>query len=1179
MAAIFISHSSEDNEQAGRLKEWLGEIGFDQLFLDFDKHLGIPLGSDWENHLYREMERCQAVLLVLTSNWLNSKWCFAEFAQARALGKTIYVVLETPQGETAIARDLQVCNLVIDPEGGKERLRLALQEALLVAQAGFALPPNRAPYPGLVSFAAEDAAVFFGRDGEINNIFEWVRSERSRRKKGLAILGGSGTGKSSLLKAGILPRLGRERDATGVASFVVVPPVRPGDSPLRELLAALRTIDPTLTLADLSAATTSTAARDLVDRLCAAAGAPRAVLVVAVDQAEELFAAADREQADAFAAFLVALAAGDTPARLLLTLRADHLEDIQRIEGLADAIEVLPIKPMPIERLSEIVKGPARRADLLVEDALVEAIKSDATSLDALPLVAFVLRELYDRYGHATRRLERVHYDAMRLGDLSPLEAAVRRKAEETIGGAATNDLAALREAFVPGLVRINEEGVYVRRAALRSTLPEAALPLVEKLVGARLLVENQDELGARIEVAHEALFRVWPMLAGWLVEERDFLIGKSRIERLHEDYQRLPAAERDRGLLSGILLERARGWLDRYPRRFTQDERAFIRRSARQAAIRARVGQALFAAAIVLAIGLAGSGIWAWQQRNAAVAARHEAEEQTRVAQAQRARADKDFAAAKQAIRSLVVDVAQGLADATGVPVATIRGVLETVKATVGDLTVAEPEDKGLQRIRLLMLRDFTDTYQKAGDQADATASAEQGLAIARALVKDAGNAAAQRDLSLSLNDIGEVKLAAGDRLGALAAFQESLAITRELAKDNGNAEAQHDLAASLDRVGYVELQSGDREGGLRAYQECLAIRRELAKRKATVEAQHDLSLSLDKIADVKLQAGDTEGALADAKESLAIARELAKDKAHFRSQDDLAWSLDELGDVKLQAGDSGGATAAYQEGLTIRRELATDKGNANAQRNLAGTLDRIGYAKLQAGDTEGALAANEESLAIARELVKDKGNADAQRDLSVTLDRFGDLKLKTGDIAGTLAAYQESLAIGRELARDKGNEDAQRDLATSLGKIREAEWQAGDRAAALAAAEEHVAIDRELYKADQTPAAKSDLAGALGGLSFALLCTNRSQDALDRAQEALALDPAMLRNAAFRAHALLFLGHVDEAKAIYLSDKDKPIGDGRTFAQAVKDDYAMFRKLGIDLPAMKQIEALLSA
>jgi hypothetical protein len=81
---IFISHSSRDVDAAARLRHWLADQSFDQLFLDFDKHLGIPPGDDWERRLYLEVARSHAVILVVTANWHESKWCWLEFTQARA---------------------------------------------------------------------------------------------------------------------------------------------------------------------------------------------------------------------------------------------------------------------------------------------------------------------------------------------------------------------------------------------------------------------------------------------------------------------------------------------------------------------------------------------------------------------------------------------------------------------------------------------------------------------------------------------------------------------------------------------------------------------------------------------------------------------------------------------------------------------------------------------------------------------------------------------------------------------------------------------------------------------------------------------------------------------------------------------------------------------------------------
>src|ERR1700674_3734431 len=111
MARVFISHASKDAEEARRLLEWLRSRGFDGAFLDFDQYTGIPPGADWERTLYREIARADAVLLVFTANWIASKWCFAEFTQARALGKAIFPLIESPAGETFVAPDIQHLDL------------------------------------------------------------------------------------------------------------------------------------------------------------------------------------------------------------------------------------------------------------------------------------------------------------------------------------------------------------------------------------------------------------------------------------------------------------------------------------------------------------------------------------------------------------------------------------------------------------------------------------------------------------------------------------------------------------------------------------------------------------------------------------------------------------------------------------------------------------------------------------------------------------------------------------------------------------------------------------------------------------------------------------------------------------------------------------------------------------
>jgi TIR domain len=119
-ARIFISHSSRDDEPARRMKAWLKAQGFENTFPDKDKLTGIP-PADWEKTLYREIERSHAVVIIQTPQWLASKWCVAEFTQARALGKAILPVIETLTGDTRISPDIQTLDLTDDPRAQTSR--------------------------------------------------------------------------------------------------------------------------------------------------------------------------------------------------------------------------------------------------------------------------------------------------------------------------------------------------------------------------------------------------------------------------------------------------------------------------------------------------------------------------------------------------------------------------------------------------------------------------------------------------------------------------------------------------------------------------------------------------------------------------------------------------------------------------------------------------------------------------------------------------------------------------------------------------------------------------------------------------------------------------------------------------------------------------------------------------
>jgi hypothetical protein len=128
MTAIFISHSSTDNETSAKMKAWLEAQGHTSLFLDFDPEKGIKGDSDWEQTLYQQLRQCQAVIALLTPNWLASKWCFAELVQARERGKAIFPVKVLPCEAGGIFSDIQHIDLTAQPEEGYNGLRIGLLE-------------------------------------------------------------------------------------------------------------------------------------------------------------------------------------------------------------------------------------------------------------------------------------------------------------------------------------------------------------------------------------------------------------------------------------------------------------------------------------------------------------------------------------------------------------------------------------------------------------------------------------------------------------------------------------------------------------------------------------------------------------------------------------------------------------------------------------------------------------------------------------------------------------------------------------------------------------------------------------------------------------------------------------------------------------------------------------------
>lgn len=582
MGSIFISHSSRDAHVAGELRVRLAERGYHSVFLDFDPQVGIPAGRDWEKELYARLRACHALIVLCSEHSMASRWCFAEITHAKALGKHLFPIRIDGTPVDGLLTERQVIDATAGWEEAYSRLWGGLLSAGLDPNAPMSWDPARPPYPGLLAFQEEDAAVFFGRDAEIRRGLDLLNQlHRFGGPRLVLVLGASGSGKSSLARAGLLPRLRRDFSA-----WLPLDPFRPLDRPFAELARVVAAgfaragkprdwdaIQDRLLRDGASAEEMRDRFAALLEELREASDRREGTVLLSIDQCEELLAQAAAGELERFLPFLASLLRAPGNRLLVLgTLRSDFLGTWQQQPSLQGIpFESLPVGPMAQEALAQVIAGPAQVAGIELGEGLVAAMAGDTGTADALPLLAFTLRELWEGYG-ADGRLEVSEYrDA--LGGLEgsvarAAEAVLRAHVVETGRGTleagvvrlSGEDEAGLREAFL-SMVRVGDEGRFARRPLAWGELPGHVRDLLQRFVAARLLVPRPD--GGEVEVAHEALFRAWDRLVRWLDANREFLVWRRRLDEALDEWER--RARHPAALLAGPALAEAMAWLERH--------------------------------------------------------------------------------------------------------------------------------------------------------------------------------------------------------------------------------------------------------------------------------------------------------------------------------------------------------------------------------------------------------------------------------------------------------------------------------------------------------------------------------------------------------------------------------------------------------------------------------------
>jgi uncharacterized delta-60 repeat protein len=414
------------------------------------------------------------------------------------------------------------------------------------------LPPN--PYRGLLAFREQDADFFFGREAVSVDLWE-----RVRRSPLVSVLGPSGSGKSSLVFAGVLPKV-RANVEWAVVSM------RPGGDPFRELAFALLPLleadrsetDRLREVPKLSDALRSSdiALANVLRRILERTGRTR--LLVILDQFEELFTlSAETEQRTFLDCWLAALKTPDPPWRVLLTLRADFLAQALLYRPFADTLnagETVLLAPMSRDDLRAAVREPACLHGVTFEGGLVERILDDVEEAPGqLPLLEFALTQLWER--QESRHLTHAAYEA-----IGGVEGSLMHHAEAVYQEFSEEEREDVRRVFIQ-MVTPGEGTQDTRRRALRTELGAARWRTVRHLADARLLVTGQDANGQEYaEVAHEALIQSWPTLREWMQADRSFRRWQERMRLLARQWQE---SKMDEGaLLRGALLLEAQEWL-----------------------------------------------------------------------------------------------------------------------------------------------------------------------------------------------------------------------------------------------------------------------------------------------------------------------------------------------------------------------------------------------------------------------------------------------------------------------------------------------------------------------------------------------------------------------------------------------------------------------------------------
>jgi len=628
---VFLSHASADKLVVEELARILKRRGIEPWL---DAWNLVP-GEPWQEAVEKALECCAACAVLLgrdgTGPWQNEEMRAAiERQVVRPDGYLVIPVLlpNAERGERSrlpaflVRRTWVEFHDSLDDERVLHRLISGIRRVAPGQAPGEAVAEGACPYRGLRYFGVEDSLFFQGREALTGWLLAKLRPSRFDHRF-LAITGPSGSGKSSLARAGLLAALGNG-EIPGSAEWPVAV-CRPGAQPLENLALALTAaLSPGSSAASLPGMIRELGADPRMLHLTtrfALGSSPDRRLVLLIDQFEEVFTlCADESQRAALIANLLhAARETDGQTAVVLTLRSDFYGRCAAYPELAAALSDRNdlVGPMTEEELRGAIEKPARTAGLELEGGLADLLIGEVEGQPGcLPLLQHALLQIWER-----REARRLTVAAYR--EIGGVAGALRQHAEQVFASFTGGEPEACKTILLR-LVQVDETGnVTKRRLGFEELVPpsdpepdrRAAEGVIARLTAERLLTAEAagEDRHATVELAHEALLSSWKRLEDWIDAGREALRTRRRLDEAVHEWQE--SGREPSYLYAGARLAQAEEWAAASPGESNEEARKFLAASTAQASRRRRRTILLLASAAAVAVLVATTMGWLWNR------------------------------------------------------------------------------------------------------------------------------------------------------------------------------------------------------------------------------------------------------------------------------------------------------------------------------------------------------------------------------------------------------------------------------------------------------------------------------------------------------------------------------------------------------------------------------------